>query len=359
MINFSQDPKSLCILRLSAIGDVSHILPIIHTLKKVWPKTRITWIIGKLEYQLVKSLPDVEFIIFDKSKGWRAFYDLRNQLKDRRFDLLLMMQAALRASLASLLISARHRLGFDRQRAIDYQWLFSNQKISGDKRAHVLDSFFQFLEALGIEEKHYIWDLPLEVADQQFADKIIGSTPCAIINPCSSARKNNWRNWSIERYASIADYLHSLGMQVLITGGPSLTESEFCRSVADKCQSTPQNLAGKTTLGQLLALIKCSKFIIAPDTGPAHMATIVDTPAIALFASSNPERSGPYKSRDILVNNYPEALTQYNHKSVAQARWGERVRVPEVMELISVAVVKQKIDSLISNMPNISRPGKQ
>ena len=192
MINFSQDPKSLCILRLSAIGDVSHILPIIYTLKKVWPSTSITWIIGKLEYQLVKSLSDVEFIIFDKSEGWRAFYDLRRQLNGRRFDLLLMMQAALRTSLASLLISARYRLGFDHQRAIDYQWLFSNQKITGNKRVHVLDSFFQFLEALGIEEKHYIWDLPLEDTDQQFADKIIGDTPSVIINPCSSIRKPAW-----------------------------------------------------------------------------------------------------------------------------------------------------------------------
>ena len=85
MINFSEDPKTLCILRLSAIGDVSHILPIIHTLKKAWPETSITWIIGKLEYQLVKSIPDVEFIIFNKSKGWRAFYDLREQLRGRRF----------------------------------------------------------------------------------------------------------------------------------------------------------------------------------------------------------------------------------------------------------------------------------
>jgi heptosyltransferase I len=354
MINFSQDPKTLCIFRLSAIGDVSHILPIIHTLKKAWPKTRITWIIGKLEYQLVKSLADVEFIVFDKSKGWRAFRDLRRQLKGRRFDILLMMQAALRANLASLFVSARYRLGFDRQRAIDYQWLFSNQKINGDERVHVLDIFFQFLEAIGIEQKHYIWDLPLEATDQQFADKLISSMPCAIINPCSSVRKNNWRNWSIERYAKIADYLHNLEMQVLITGGPSSTEIKFCRAVTEKCKSTPQNLAGKTTLGQLLALIKRSKFIIAPDTGPAHMATIVDTPAIALFASSNPERSGPYKSRHILVNNYPQALQQYNHKSVAQARWGERVRVPEVMELISVELVKQKIDPLISNAPEFN-----
>jgi len=80
MIDLPQEPDSLCIFRLSAIGDVTHILPIIDTLKKAWPKTRITWIIGKLEYQLVKTLPGVEFIVFDKSKGWRAFLDLSQAL---------------------------------------------------------------------------------------------------------------------------------------------------------------------------------------------------------------------------------------------------------------------------------------
>lgn len=348
MIEFKQSPKSLCIFRLSAIGDVTHILPVIHTLKKVWPKTRITWIIGKLEYQLVKTLPDVEFLLFDKSKDWRAFLDLRQQLKGRRFDLLLMMQAALRASLASLLISARYKLGFDRQRAINYQWLFSNQKITGDNRVHVLDSFYQFLEALGIEEKDYIWDLPIETADQQYAEKKTGNKPCVVINPCSRARKTTWRNWSIDRYAEISDYLHGLGLQVFLTGGPSSTEIEFCHSIVDQCQSSPQNLAGKTTLGQLLALINRSEFVIAPDTGPAHMATIVDTPVIGLFASSNPARTGPYKSQGLLVNYYEQALLQYNHRTLEQARWGERVRHPEVMELISLDSVKQVIDRLLA-----------
>ena len=183
MIEFHQEPNSLCIFRLSAIGDVTHILPIIHTLKKAWPKTRITWVIGKLEYQLVKALPDIEFIVFNKSRGWRAYHELHQQLKGRRFDLLLMMQAALRASLASVFISAQYKLGFDRQRAIDYQWLFSNQKISGDNRVHVLDSFFQFLEALGIEQKNYIWDLPIEADDQLYANEMIANDPSVIINP--------------------------------------------------------------------------------------------------------------------------------------------------------------------------------
>lgn len=348
MIKFSQAPKSLCIFRLSAIGDVTHILPVIHTLQKVWPQTRITWVIGKLEYQLVKSLPGVEFIQFNKAEGWKAYLNLRKQLKGRKFDGLLMMQAALRASIASLFIPAKHKLGFDRHRAVDFQWLFSNCRISGEHRVHVLDGFFQFLEALGIEEKFYDWELPIAETDLAYVSKVTGNKPYVVINPCSSARKNNWRNWPEDRYAQIIDYLHSKNRDVVLTGGPSTMEKGFGQNIAEQCNTPISNLIGKTSLGQLLALLKKAEFSIAPDTGPAHMATIVDTPVIGLFASSNPTRTGPYKSQAILVNRYEDALKVFNHKSIDQAAWGERVRDPQVMDLITVNDVKKSIDRLIA-----------
>ena len=347
MIKFSQAPKSLCIFRLSAIGDVTHILPVIHTLQKVWPETEITWVIGKLEYQLVKSLPGIEFIHFNKADGWRAYGQLRQQLKARKFDVLLMMQAALRASIASLFISAKYKLGFDRQRAVDFQWLFSNQKIGGDSRVHVLDGFFQFLEAMGIDDKILDWNLPLSNSDLEYATTIGKGEKYVVINPCSSARKNNWRNWPQARYAEIIDYLDSKGLRTVLTGGPSGMEIDFGAGIAQPGHSRVINLVGETSLGQLQALLSQAEFAIAPDTGPAHMATVVDTPVIGLYASSNPARTGPYKSREVLVNRYEQALKTFNRKTIDQASWGERVRDPKVMELITVDDVKQSIDRLV------------
>ncbi len=348
MIKFSQAPKSLCIFRLSAIGDVTHILPVIHTLKKVWPQTEITWIIGKLEYQLVKSLPGIEFIEFGKSDGLKAYSQLRNQLKGRKFDVLLMMQVALRASIASLLIPARYKLGFDRQRAADFQWLFSNYRISGDYRVHVLEGFFQFLRTMGIEKHLYDWNLPISPEDINHIEKMHLNSPYVVINPCSSARRNNWRNWPAARYAEIIDYLSSKNFQIVLSGGTSRQEVKFGQSISSQCQSKVVDLIGLTSLGELLVLLQNASFVIAPDTGPAHMATIVDTPVIGLFASSNPLRTGPYKSQQILVNRYEDALRQYNHKNLEEATWGERVRNPGVMNLISVDDVVQNIDKLLS-----------
>ena len=121
----------MCLLRLSALGDITHVLPTLRTLQKHWPRTKITWIIGKIEYQLVKDIPDVNFIIFDKKEGISAYFSLKKQINhiniDRPFDILLHMQLSIRASIASLFIPADIKLGFDSARAKDLQSVFCNK----------------------------------------------------------------------------------------------------------------------------------------------------------------------------------------------------------------------------------------
>src|SRR6202050_2411718 len=109
MIHPMIPPRSLCILRLSAIGDTCHVVAIVRTLQRVWPATRLTWIIGRVEARLMNLLPGVEFITIDKRAGLAAGRRLRAALHARRFDVLLHMQLSLRASLASALIGARLR----------------------------------------------------------------------------------------------------------------------------------------------------------------------------------------------------------------------------------------------------------
>src|SRR5579871_4488793 len=117
-------PSSLCLLRTSALGDVTHVVPLLRTLQRAWPQTQLTWIVGKLEHKLVGDVPGVEFLIFDKGAGWRGFAALRRQLAGRRFDALLHMQVALRANLVSALVRADLRIGYDAARAKDLHGLF-------------------------------------------------------------------------------------------------------------------------------------------------------------------------------------------------------------------------------------------
>ncbi|MDX1610528.1 MAG: glycosyltransferase family 9 protein, partial [Halofilum sp. (in: g-proteobacteria)] len=138
-------PESLCLLRLSALGDVTHMVPVVRTLQHEWPDTRLTWIIGRLEAELVGDLPGIEFIVFDKARGLAAFRDLWRDLDGRRFDALLQMQVALRANLAGRLVRSPVRIGFDRTRSRDGHGLFVNRRIEPHPGAHVLDGLFDFL----------------------------------------------------------------------------------------------------------------------------------------------------------------------------------------------------------------------
>ncbi len=202
----SSAPDSVCLLRLSAIGDVSHALPVVRTLQHHWPQTKITWIIGKNEHALVSEIEGVEFITFDKSLGLGAYNDIRSKLGRRRFDVLLHMQVALRASIISLMIRATIKLGFDRTRAKDMQWLFTNARIKPrSTRQHVVDSFLEFPRRLGLEPV-LKWDLPVSARAADSVQHMISGERFLVINACAVAKSRNWRNWTVEGYAEVADY---------------------------------------------------------------------------------------------------------------------------------------------------------
>ncbi|NNC97528.1 MAG: glycosyltransferase family 9 protein [Gammaproteobacteria bacterium] len=348
MLKLDRPPESVCILRLSAIGDVIHTVPILRTLQATWPNTRFTWIVGKLEATLIGDIPNVEFIIFDKSQGRKAHRQLQLDLAGREFDVLLMLQVALRASLASRYIKAKTRIGFDRARAKDFQWLFSDQKIDQALNEHVMDGLFGFCETLGIKHRVVDWHIPIPDKDLKYAQKIIANKPTVIISPCSSQRSRNFRNWSVDNYVQVCNKLIAEDFQILLTGGPSELEQEYGKLILASCNSKAiQNQIGQTTLKQLYALIKNANLVIAPDSGPVHMANSAQTPCIGLYAGSNPLRTGPYHYQHLVVNKYPQAARQYLYKEAEDLKWGQRVRHPEVMTQIQVEDVIEKLNAII------------
>jgi len=341
-------PRNACIIRLSAIGDCCHTLPVVRTIQAAWPATQLTWIIGKIERSLFGGIAGIEFITFDKGKGFGAHADLRRVLKGRNFDLLLHMHPSMRANIASLCVRAPVRLGLDRARAKDWQWLFANRRIPPRERRHVMDVWFEFAEALGLHTRVLRWDIPLPDEDRAYAAaRIDGARPALVISPCSNARFRNFRNWMPERYAAVADYAAERhGMQVLLTGGRTPLETEYGERIVAGARHAPMNLVGKTTLKQLLALIARATAVVCPDSGPAHMATTVGTPVIGLYATTNRWRAGPYLSQEWVVDKYPEALRKEMGKGVDDVPWGTRVRDPDAMALIEVSDVTERLDAL-------------
>ncbi|MBX5463089.1 MAG: glycosyltransferase family 9 protein [Steroidobacteraceae bacterium] len=346
MLPLTQPPRSVCLLRLSAIGDTCHAVPILRTLQRAWPETQFTWIIGKTEARLMSLIEGVEFITVDKRAGLAARRDVRRQLQDRHFDVLLHMQLAFRASLISREVRATVKLGFDRPRARELQWLFTNARIAPRSREHVMDSFFGFAEALGVHNRVVSWDIPLPADAREYAQKLIpDARPTLVISPCSS---HSLRNWRSERYAAVADYAaRKHGMRVILCGGPTPIEKEMGAAIEAAVHEPVINQIGRDTLPQLLALLDRATVLVAPDSGPAHMATMVRTPVVGLYAATNPARSGPYLSRPWCVNMYAEAARRFRGRAPETLPWTEKIEEPGVMDLITVEQVTAKLDQAI------------
>ncbi|MGH8186011.1 MAG: glycosyltransferase family 9 protein, partial [Steroidobacteraceae bacterium] len=149
---FDTPPARVCILRLSAIGDTCHVLPVVRTLQRAWPDTRFTWIIGRVEAKLLGHIPDIEFVVVDKGSLQKAYRTVRAAMRGRQFDVLMHMQLAVRASVLSTLVPARIKHGFDRRRARELQWLFTTNRVRPADRQHVMDALFGFAEKYHVYE---------------------------------------------------------------------------------------------------------------------------------------------------------------------------------------------------------------
>jgi len=291
-------------------------------------------------------LPGVEFITIDKRAGFSAARALSQALRGRRFDVLLHMQLSLRASLLSTQIAADVRLGFDRARARELQWLFTNAQIAPKRCEHVLDSFQGFLGALGLPASAPQWDLPLPADAIAYAASLIPDTqPTLLISPCSS---HALRNWSAPRYAAIADYAaQSHGMRVILCGGRSALERDTGAAIERAMRTAVINQIGADTLPQLLALLARATVLLCPDAGPAHMATMVATPVIGLYAATRLQRSGPYLSRQWCVDRFEAAAQRFRGRSADQLAWHAKIEQPGVMDLIEIEDVCAKLDTLL------------
>jgi heptosyltransferase I len=296
----------------------------------------------------MKLVEGVELIIVDKRAGLSGLRNLREQLRGRQFDVLLHMQLALRASVMARTVRAPIKVGFDRDRAREMQWLFTNEQIAPRTREHVLDSFFGFLTSLGIQERLLRWDVPLPPDAVNYAETLIpDARPTLVVSPCSS---HALRNWAVDRYAAVIDHaFQEHGMRVILAGGPTALERETGIAIERLLNKKTQvfNQIGRDTLPQMLALLGRARALIAPDSGPVHMATMVGTPVIGLYAATNPARSGPYLSRQWCVDAYAEAAVRFCGKTPGGLPWTRKIEEPGVMDLVTVPQVTAKLDQLL------------
>lgn len=325
-----QPPKSLCILRLSAIGDVTHALAVVQEIQRFYPECQITWIVGKAEYALLSAVTDLNLLAYDKKAGWKGMCTLWKSLANHHFDALLNMQTAIRASVLSLGIKATYKIGFGEKRCREGQAWFVNQRVQDPENPHVMRGFMAFAEKIGVPSFSPKWQLKLP---EQILQQFNLPKQYIVISPCSSKSE---KDWLLDRYAETANKLNQLGFAVVICGAPATREMEICRKITALCDFDVINLCGKTALNELCAVIKHAELVIAPDSGPAHIATMVGTPVIGLYAYHNPWRTGPYNNLENVISVYEQNAQQEFGKPSTALPWATKLKGKNLMAQISV-----------------------
>ncbi|HSA54232.1 MAG TPA: glycosyltransferase family 9 protein [Gemmatimonadaceae bacterium] len=326
------------VVMMSAVGDAVHVLPVINALKRHRPSCRVTWVLQPGPASLVRGHRHVdEIVLFDRGRGLRAFTDVRRELAGRRFDVVLNLQVYFKAGVVTAMTRAPVKLGFDRARARDLNWLFTTHRIPPHPIGqHVQDQYFEFLTALGIPHEPVEWDLgpwPEERGWQQEFLAGLERPAAAIVVATSKPQKD----WLPERWAEVADALWSdFGLQPVLVGGRSEREIRAERVILERARCRPVSALG-SGLRKLVSILDGCALVLAPDTGPLHMAVALGRPVISLIGYTNPRRTGPYRRfQDLVVDAYGDPGETYAISMEVRPDRMPRISVADVLDRVEV-----------------------
>lgn len=335
MIEVPSPLRRVCVVMMSAVGDAVHVLPVINALKRRSPNTHITWVLQPGPASLVRGHRSVdEIILFDRAKGWSAFGDIRRELAMREFDLVINLQVYFKAGIVTTFTHAPVKLGFDRARARDFNWLFTTHRIPPHAVQHVQDQYFEFLTALNIPHEPVVWDLgpwPQERAWQREFVKPFDRPLAAIVVATSKEQKD----WMPDRWASVADALwHDFGLQPVLVGGRSPREVNAEQVILERARHKPASALG-SGLRNLVGILDASALVLAPDTGPLHMSVALDRPVVSLIGYTNPKRTGPYrKFHDLMIDAYGDPGEHYPISMENRMNRMPRISVRDVLDRV-------------------------
>jgi heptosyltransferase I len=328
----------VCIVMMSAVGDAVHVLPVVNALKRHHPAAHVTWVLQPGPASLVRGHPNVdEIVLFDRARGKAAFLDVRRALRARRFDVVLDLQVYFKAGIVTAFTRAPVKLGFDRARARDLNWLFTTHRVAPHREGqHVQDQYFEFLDALGVPHEPVEWGLgpwPEERPWQHEFFAGIDRPAAAIVVATSKPQKD----WLPERWAEVCDRLsEDFGLQPVLVGGRSEREVAAEQVILARARHAPRSALG-SGLRKLVAILDGSALVLSPDTGPLHMAVALDRPVVSLIGYSNPKRVGPYrKYRDLMIDAYGEPGEDYPISMENRRDRMARITVADVMSKVAL-----------------------
>jgi len=335
------------IVRFSALGDVAMVMAAVQALHRAWPTATLTWITSPLGYALLNGMPGVNFVVLDKPRNWADYLAFYRMFRQRRFDAVLAMQASLRINLLYPALRAPIKIGFDRARARDGQWLFCNRRIPF-RDEHLLDSFLAFVTALTGAPAVAAWNLPLTASEHAWAGQRLAALPRPLValHPFSSKAE---RNWPAPRYAKLIELtVKFFDCGIVITGGAAPDETALCTRLAQIAPGHTLNLCGQTSPKQLVAVLARAAVLVAPDTAAVHLARAVETPVVGLYAVASARLTGPYQRTEYCVDHHADAVRELLGKDAGALPWNTRAHHPDAMALIEVEEVMEQLGRVLA-----------
>jgi heptosyltransferase I len=323
------------IVMMSAVGDAVHVLPLLTALKAHRPDARVTWVLQPGAASLVRGHRCVDEIVeFDRSRGWRAYPAVRGALASRPFDVVLALQVYFKAGIVTSFTRSPIKLGFDRARARDANWLFTTHRIPAREGQHVQDQYFEFLDALDVPHGEPVWDLGPWPAERAWQAEFLAGFDRPIA-PIVVATSKPEKDWPPERWAEVADALWSdFGLQPVLVGGRSPRELAAEAVILERA-SAPVHSALGSGLRKLVGILDGAALVLSPDTGPLHMTVALDRPVVSLMGYTNPKRVGPYRRfHDLLIDAYGEPGEDYPISMANRPGRMQRITVRDVLDRV-------------------------
>ncbi len=308
--------KRVLIIRLSAIGDVVHALPVASALKIAYPHLEISWLVEEISAEIVEGNPYIhQIFVVPRSKWnrgrlnspavWGEYLVFLQKLRREGFDLTIDLQGYAKSALYALSTGAAYKFGWWRLK--DGSNLISKPLPKRELSLHRVDWFLDVARGLGVEDP--VVKFPIHISDETSnhvekslsENRIQKGEAYAVINPTAG---NSTRMWGQEKYGELIAWMAAeMSLPCILIG--TKKEHEFCQSIIDAARQrlkneTPEveprilNFAGKTTLKELAALLKGSALHVCGDTGSTHIAAGLGTPVVSFYGASDPDHAGPW-----------------------------------------------------------------
>lgn len=301
-------PKSILIVKLSAIGDVVHALPFLDVLRGNFPDARIDWLVEEQAFQVIAGHSGLDRVIVSRRNSWktrllhfksymplvREVSEFLKELRSYEYDLVIDLQGLLKSGVLVGLSKGKRKIGMGGAR--EGGGIFLNERpVPVDYEEHAIDRYLRVAEYLGCDSISWKGDIPFSDSDKKRVDDFLNADgiqkrPLVAINPMA-----RWESklWEPDRFASLADRItDELSCKVIFTG--SNTDRNVIKNIFKKMKASPINLAGCTSLKQLAYLFTKCAALVTTDTGPMHIGAAMGCRVVALFGPTAPWRTGPY-----------------------------------------------------------------